>query len=460
MKIKLLAVLSLVFAGICGAEENRPNIVFIMADDLGPGWVDLTGSSEKINTPNLERLARSGMVFTKAYAAAPVCSPTRAACITGMSPARVGYTTHAPGMGLEKYLWKNGGRGKGGPVDAESREFIPFEFPSYARELKRLGYATGFFGKWHLAGEGSVSRPDGVVNAAWHPEHYGFDVNVGGCAYGQPKSWFDPYRNATIEGRAEGEYLTDRLGDEAAEFIRANQEGPFHVTLWLYSVHTPIRAPADLVEKNGGDAYLAMLESMDTAVGKVIAALEETGSLENTLLVFYSDNGGWKPTEGLAEEKGSLLEGGVRVPMVVSWPKVIEPASESSVPVTSMDFFPTFVNAAGGDAGRFKELDGLDLMPLFEGGSDLGREALYWHFPHHRKGIDYMMGSSILEGDWKLYLGYAETGDALFNLRKDPGETNNVLDENPEHAYRLKKKLDAWLLQSGARMPRTDADFE
>lgn len=463
--VKVLRSLLIVWFGftvaaLSSATGEKPNIIFIMADDLGPGWVDFTGGNEQINTPNLERLARSGMVFTKAYAAAPVCSPTRAACITGMSPARVGYTTHAPGMGLEKYLRKIGGRGTGGPVDAESRQFLPQSFPSYARELKKLGYATGFFGKWHLAGEGSVSRPDGIVNADWHPEHYGFDVNIGGCAYGQPRPWFDPYQNGTIEDRKEGEYLTDRLGDEAADFIRANQGGPLHVTLWLYSVHTPIRAPADLVAKNGGDAYLAMLESMDTAVGKVIHALEEIGALDNTLLVFYSDNGGWKPTEGLAEEKGSLLEGGLRVPMVVSWPTVIEAGTKCSTPVTSMDFFPTFLNAAGGDAGEFENLDGLDLKPLFEGQSNLGRDTLYWHFPHHRKKIEYMMGSAILEGDWKLYRGYGKTKDALFNLKKDPGESRNLLSEHPEKAERLAKKLTRWLHESGAKMPRTDRDFQ
>ena len=282
---------------------EQPNIVFIMVDDLGPGWVDFDGSESKINTPNLERLARSGMVFTQAYAAAPVCSPTRASCITGMTPAQVGYTTHAPGMGEAAYLKKNGGLGSGGAVDAESLTFLPKNLPSYARELKKLGYATAFFGKWHLAGEGSVKAADGIINSKWHPEHYGFDSNLGGCAYGQPKSWFSPYRNGTIPDGEEGEYLTDRLGDEASAYIKSREAGPFHVALWFYSVHSPIKAPSTLVKKNGGNAYLAMLESMDMAVGKVLAALEEIDALDNTLIVFYSDNGGDKPTEGLAEKK-------------------------------------------------------------------------------------------------------------------------------------------------------------
>ena len=174
----------------------KPNIVFIMADDLGPGWVDFDGSNPEINTPNLERLAESGMVFTKAYAAATVCSPTRAACITGMSPAQIGLTTHIPGIaGRERPA------PKGGPRDAETLKHLPLDLPSYARELKKQGYATGFLGKWHLAGEGSVRTKNGIVNSDWHPEHYGFDSNIGGCAYGQPKSWFDPYRNGTIPNR-------------------------------------------------------------------------------------------------------------------------------------------------------------------------------------------------------------------------------------------------------------------
>ena len=171
----------------------HPNIVFIMADDLGPGWVDYDGSNPDINTPNLQRLAESGMIFSKAYAAAPVCSPTRAACITGRSPAKIGITTHVPGKAGNERKGP-----KGSPKGADSLKHLPLESPSYARELKRLGYATGFIGKWHLAGEGSIKSNTGTINKNWHPEHFGFDENVGGCAYGQPKSWFDPYRNETV----------------------------------------------------------------------------------------------------------------------------------------------------------------------------------------------------------------------------------------------------------------------
>ena len=458
---QLLCAITICMTGMPGGSEaaesdpaNPPNIVFIMVDDLGPGWVDFDGSDPKINTPNLERLARGGMVFNRAYAAASVCSPTRAACITGMSPAQVHLTTHVPG--------RAGGRHKvpqGGSVDAESIKHLPLELPSYARELKELGYSTAFMGKWHLAGEGSVKTKDGIVDSRYHPEHFGFDSNLGGCALGQPKSYFDPYRNGTMTNRKKGEYLTDRLGDEAADFIRSEKDNPFHLTLWFYSVHTPIKAPKDRVEKNGGDAYLAMLESMDLATGKVIDALEETGTLDNTLVIFYSDNGGHFATEWLAEKKGSLLEGGLRVPMIASWRGVIEAGTQTDVPVTSMDFFPTFVNAAGGSIAKFDKLEGVDLMPVFQGADTLGRDALYWHFPHNRGGIEHDMGSSILSGDWKFYQGYGVTKDALFSLKDDPMEKNNLIDESATssaHSMQIKMlrgKLNEWLTRVDAKMP-------
>lgn len=244
MKRLSIAVCSLSL-GLLSQAAEKPNIVFIMADDLGPGWVDFDGSHPEINTPNLERLAKSGMVFTQAYAAASVCSPTRAACITGMSPAQIGMTTHIPGAAGRRHPAQ-----KGGPKDAESLNQLPLELSSYARELKKQNYATAFFGKWHLAGEGSArSKTNGIIDRRFHPEHFGFDHNIGGCAYGQPRSWFDPYKNGTITDRKSGEYLTTRLGDEAISFIKAHQTKPFHLSLWFYSVHVPTKAPRELVKK-------------------------------------------------------------------------------------------------------------------------------------------------------------------------------------------------------------------
>ena len=294
---------------------------------------------------------------------------------------------------------------------------------------------------------------DGIVDARYHPEHFGFDSNIGGCAYGQPKSWFDPYKNGTIQNRKKGEYLTDRLGDEAVAFIQANKSRPFHLALWPYTVHTPIKAPKHLAEKNGGDSYLAMLECMDNAIGKVLDALETTGVLDSTMVVFYSDNGGWKPTKWLADRKGSMLEGGLRVPMVVSWPGVIKGGTTSDAPVNSMDFFPTFVHAAGGSTKEIPQLEGLDLMPLFRGQNRLDRDALYWHYPHNRPDVKYFMGSSILQGDWKLYEGHGVIEDALFNLKDDPMETTNRVRQNPDLADRMRARLREWLVRVKAKMP-------
>ncbi|MEN8694023.1 MAG: sulfatase [Akkermansiaceae bacterium] len=430
-------------------ETQKPNIVFIMADDLGPGWVDYNDSNPEVNTPNLQRLAETGMIFKKAYAACSVCSPTRAACITGMSPAQIGMTTHIPGKAGNERKGP-----KGGPRDADSIKHLPLDLPSYARELKKQGYTTGFIGKWHLAGEGSVRTKNGIVNQAWHPENYGFDTNIGGCAYGQPKSWFAPYRNGTIKDPKKGTYLTDHLGTEAAKFIEKNKDKPFHLTFWPYSVHTPIKAPKDLVKKNGGSNYRAMLESLDNAVGNVLKALQATGTLDNTMVIFYSDNGGHIRTEWLADKKASLLEGGLRVPMVVSWPGIIKAGSTCEVPVNSMDFFPTFVHAAGGSTESINQLEGLDLAPLFKGASKLDRDALYWHFPHNRMEVSHYMGSTILEGDWKLYQGYTVIDDKLFNLNDDPMEKNNVLPNNLEKAKHLRLKLNRWLQKIAAKMPR------
>ena len=432
------------------APKQKPNIVFIMADDLGPGWVDFDGSNKQINTPNLQQLAENGMVFTRAYAAASVCSPTRAACITGMSPAQIGLTTHIPGKAGRRHS-----PAKGGPVDAPSINALPLNLPSYARELKKLGYATGFMGKWHLAGEGSVDTKDGIVDGQYHPEHFGFDSNIAGCAYGQPESWFDPFRNGTIADQTKGEYLTDRLGNEAAEFINANKDQPFHLSLWFYSVHKPIKAPKELVQRNGGNAYLAMLECMDNAVGKVLDTLDAAGVRDNTLVVFYSDNGGDKATSWLAEKKGSLLEGGLRVPMVVNWPGVIAAGSQTDEPVTSMDFFPTFVQAAGGSTEKISQLEGTDLMPLLQGEPQLDRDYLFWHYPHNRKGVKYNMGSVVLSRDWKLYQGLGVVPDALFNLDSDSMEKHNVLSQNPEVAKRLRGQLNQWLTKVNAKMPRS-----
>lgn len=433
---------------VAETPSKKPNIVFIMVDDLGPGWVDYDGSDEKINTPNLQLMAEKGMVFSRAYAAASVCSPTRAACITGMSPAQIGLTTHIPGAAGRRHP-----AAKGGPKDAPSINQLPLELPSYARELKKLGYVTTFIGKWHLAGEGSIKSKDGIVDEKFHPEHFGFDTNIGGCAYGQPKSWFDSFKNGTIKDRQQGQYLTDRLADEAVDFITKNKDKPFLLNLWPYTVHIPFKAPKELYHKNGKDNYRAMLESMDIAIGRVLNTLKENGLTENTLVIFYSDNGGHKATSWLAEKKGSLLEGGLRVPMVVTWPGVIPEGKTCAEPVTSMDFFPTFVHMAGGSTKEIKELEGANLMPLLKGKPKLAPRSLYWHYPHNRKEVKYNMGGIILSGDMKFYHGYGVIPNALFNLKEDPMEKTNLIEKDSKTAERMLAEHQAWLKKVDAKMP-------
>ena len=428
--------------------ERKPNIVFIMVDDLGPGWVDFDGSNERLNTPSLQKMAENGIVFTRAYAAASVCSPTRAACITGMSPAQIGLTTHIPGAAGRRHSAP-----KGGPIDAPSINQLPLELPSYARELKKLGYATTFIGKWHLAGEGSVKTTDGIVDSKFHPEYFGFDRNIGGCAYGQPKSWFDPYKNGTIENREKGQYLTDRLADETIAFIKENKDKPFLVNLWPYNAHRPFKAPKELFKKNDNNHYFGMLEALDLAVGRILTSLEELKLSENTLVVFYSDNGGEVATKGLAEFKGSLLEGGLRVPMVATWPAVMPKGESCAEPVTSMDFFPTFVHMAGGNTTNIKELEGMDLMPLFKGEKKLPKRSLYWHYPHNRKKVKYNMGGVVLSGDLKFYHGYGIRPNALFDLEKDPMEKTNLIKKKPSVAKSMLREHKNWLKKVGAKMP-------
>ena len=446
----LASLLSFVLALQASAEEKKPNIVFIMADDLGSGWVDYDDSAPDINTPNIQRLAESGMVFDRAYAACSVCSPTRAACLTGMSPAQIGLTTHIPGKAGNERKGP-----KGSPREAESLDHLPLDLPSYARELKKLGYATGFIGKWHLAGEGSIRTKK--TESLTKPGTRSTTASIATSA-AVPTANRNPgsIRIATAPLKTVRRANTSPTASptKPPPSLKRIRTSPSSSPLWPYSVHTPIRAPKDLVEKNGGNAYRAMLESLDNMVGKVLDTLEATGKLDDTMVVFYSDNGGHVPTKWLADKKGSLLEGGLRVPMVVSWPGVIKPATTCDTPITSMDFFPTFVHAAGGSTASIEQLEGLDLKPLFEGEPELDRDALYWHFPHNRVEVSLYMGGTILEGDWKFYEGYGLIEDRLYDLKEDPMEKKNLIEKDSKRAQRMRDKLDTWLKSVAAKMPR------
>ena len=446
----------------CGAAKKL-NYILINIDDMG--WADLgCFGSKYFETPHIDKLAASGMKFTDGYAACAVCSPTRAAIMTGRYPARVGITDW---IRAKFQGGKSGGKnpteyvgGKKGRLACPPNPFwLEHEEITLAEALKTVGYTTCHIGKWHLG-------PDD-----WFPEKQGFDFNFGGCDYGQPPSYFDPYKRKNQDGihglpaRKEGEYLTDREADEAVGFITEHKDKPFFLYLANYAVHTPIQAKAELKAKyekkpktnQKNAAYAAMVESVDDCVGKVLDTLEKLGLSDRTVVIFTSDNGGLLgPTHNapLRSGKGFPYEGGIRVPVIVRWPGVTEPGSVSPVPVTSVDYFPTIVKSAGAKVPEAVAIDGADLMPVLSGQGTLSRGSIFWHFPHYRgKVIPY---SIIRQGDWKLLKRYTVDGPTyeLFDLGKDISEKNDVAAKNPDTVKALDAVLVDWLKQTGAKLPR------
>lgn len=437
--------------GLLGKEH--PNIVFILIDDLG--WMDLrVQGNEAVDTPNIDRLAGEGMRFTSAYAAAPVCSPTRAAILTGKSPARLAYTNHAPD--LKRFIPDN-------PVllPAFMHEHLATEHVTLAERLKAQGYATAFMGKWHLSG-GGEGKPE------FEPTAQGFDINIGGCGFGGPPTFFDPYRIPNLKPRREGEYLPDRLADEAIDFIgeKSKADQPFFLCLWNYTVHWPMEAPKAMLEKYADHTgpglndsrYGAMIEAMDAATGKVVAAIDRLGLREDTLIVFTSDNGGFSgvaDNRPLRDAKGDLYEGGIRVPLIIRWPGVVKPSTVADTPVVSMDFYPTLLDAANVQLPpqETADLDGINLMPLLRDNTTLVSRALYFHYPNYAWHRSNRLGSAIRDDNWKLIERF-DTGQLeLFDLKADLSETNDVASSKPDIARKLADDLRAWRQKVGARMP-------
>jgi len=451
------------------AAKRKPNIVLILVDDLG--WTDVgCFGSKYYETPNIDRLAAEGMKFTNGYAACAVCSPTRAAVMTGRYPARLGITdwirARFQGGKIPADKKNPSGYTGRGPVQCPRNAlWMEHEEVTIAEALKPAGYVSCHIGKWHLG-------PDD-----WYPEKQGFDHNFGGCDYGQPPSYFDPYKNRrlanipTLKPRKEGEYLTDREGDEAVNFIRASKDRPFFLYLAHYAVHTPIQGKKTLVDKyktktptnQKNPTYAAMVESVDHSVGKVLAALDELKLADNTLVIFSSDNGGLTgPTNNkpLRAGKGYPYEGGIRVPYIFRRPGDIKPASVCETTVISVDFFPTICRAAGVTPPADREIDGEDLTPLLTRTGKLKRQAIYWHFPHFRgRGIPPY--SIIRQGDWKLLKRYAGSPKfELFNLTEDLSEKKDLAPEMPEKVKELDAKLAAALKKQGAKIPRVNPDHK
>jgi arylsulfatase A-like enzyme len=443
-------------AGPTATDGTRPpNIVLIMADDLG--WKDLRCyGNGTLDTPWIDGLASRGIRFTDAYAAAPVCTPTRAALITGLAPARLQITNHAPGHPDGFVL-------PGTRVQSAGwTRHLPLQQVTLAEKLREAGYATGFFGKWHLSYR--PAEAEDPQEPDLRPEHQGFDINVGGCQFGGPPSYFAPFRNPAMESGDET-YLPNRLAGECIRFVKQHADQPFFVCWWNYSVHYPFQAPDSLVRKyedrkreSGMDirnpVYAAMIEGMDTSIGRLLQALDDLQLTDNTLVIFTSDNGPFaadvRPLRG---EKGHLYEGGIRVPLIIRWPGVVSPGSQCSDPVISMDLFATMAGAAG-LSGAISSLDGVDLRPLLSGSGRLDRDALFFHYPNYAFHKDNRLGSAIRQGDFKLLYFYDDRSLELYDLSVDIGEQENLATALPDRARRMKQSLDAWLVETGARLPQ------
>ena len=454
-----------------GTTDKKPNIVLILVDDLG--WID-TGcyGSKYYETPNIDKLAADGMRFTDAYAACAVCSPTRAAVMTGRYPARLGITDWIRSRfqgGKIPENKKNPTEYVGGKkkklLCPPNALWMELEEITIAEALKPAGYTSCHIGKWHLGADD------------WYPDRQGFDFNIGGCDFGQPPTYFDPYSRKgqgaipTLEPRRNGEYLTDREADEAVKFIHNHKDKSFFLYMAHYAVHTPIQAKKDLIEKyklkpptnQKNPTYSAMVESLDDAVGRICSALEELDLAENTIIFFTSDNGGLLgPTNNapLRSGKGFPYEGGIREPLIVRWPKVIKPGTVSHEPVTSVDYFPTICQAAGVPLPNDRDIDGVSLLGHLKsnGTRELNRHALYWHFPHYRGNV--VPYSIIREGSWKLIKRYEGKPFELFNLKSDISEENDLSEIYPTKTRQLDAKLRRWLRLAGAKLPKPNPNYD
>ncbi len=457
---------------------EKPNVVFILIDDMG--WRDLSCyGSTFYETPCIDRLASEGMRFTDAYAACPVCSPTRASILSGKYPASVGITDFI------------GAYSRGRLLNVPYIDHLPFEEVSLATTLRGAGYRTGHVGKWHLG------------DPPYWPENHGFDVNVGGCDWGHPHNgYFSPWDIPGLENSPEeGTCLTDHLTDAAIRFVRDADDRPFFLNLCYYAVHTPIQAKPEKVDRfrekavemgldkvktfeDGGPFpcehkrdqritrrlvqsdpdYAAMIECLDENIGRLLAALDEAGRADDTIVIFTSDNGGLATSEGsptcnspLSEGKGWMYEGGTREPLIIRWPGTVDPASRCETPVTSPDFYPTILEAAGLPLMPEQHTDGVSFLPLLEG-KRLDRGPIFWHYPHYgnQGGTP---ASAVRLDDWKLIEFFEDGRLELYNLRDDIGEERNLAANEPVRASRLDALLRDWRERVEAKIPRPNPEW-
>jgi arylsulfatase A len=438
------AAVALSVPGALAAPVKKPlNFVYIIIDDLG--WSDTEPYGNKvIDTPNLARLAKESARFTEAYASCPVCSPSRASVMTGQYPARIGLTDFIPGTRQ---------RPTARLITPDFLQHMPHEADNLAKALKTEGYTCGNVGKWHLGGEGYL------------PTDQGFDVNIAGDDRGHPASYFGPEQFPKMD-LSSGESLNERLGTEGAKYIEANKDNPFFLYAGHYAVHGPIQARPELVAKyrqrNTGvinPTYCALVESMDSAVGKVLAAIDKAGIRDHTVIFFTADHGGLR-FEGKAPNpvttnaplragKGHVYEGGIRIPLLVSWPEVTRPGAVIDTPVCNIDWLPTVSRALNMDLSS--PIDGVDVMPVLRG-KKVAERPLYWHYPHYSPQGGNPAGA-VRVGDWKLIEFFDDSRLELYNLKEDIGEKRNLVLREPKRAEEMHAILKQWRTSVSAKMP-------
>lgn len=486
------------------ADDSRPpatpNVVMFVVDDMG--WVDCGAyGSQYYETPNIDRLAGRGMLFTDAYSANPLCSPTRASILTGKYPARLGLTTaagHQPPRPADAPRYPERAAPNRPTLQPQSLHYLAPAERTIAEALRAAGYRTGHFGKWHL----------GLTEPYW-PERQGFDVAWHGHPDPgpiPPNGYFSPYsfRTGTITPGPEGEYIVDRLTDEAIRFLDDNRDRPFLLHVWQYGVHGPwdhkveytreFAKKTDPRGKQGNPIMASMLRSVDESLGRIVQRLEELGLTERTIIIFTSDNGGnvhsnipgsrqaqrrdgrmadWRKWAGdrpptnnapLRDGKGTLYEGGVRIPLVVVWPGVIEAGSRSSELVSTIDFHPTVLDLLGIEPQPKSNFDGISIAPVLrDAEARLDREAVFNFFPHG--GPTKPPGVTVRSGEWKLIRWFETSSEypsrhELYNLKEDLGETKNLARERPELVARLDAGIDRFLKETGALVPKPNPAYD
>ena len=458
---------------------KRPNILFILADDLG--WCDLSAEgSDFYESPHIDRIASGGMRFTQGYATCQVCSPSRASILTGKYTPRHGITDYIGAATGES--WRDAGRFTK-MLPPEYERGLRADEITFAEVCRRSGYRTFFAGKWHLGDEGAF------------PEDFGFEINKGGWTAGSPSGgYFAPWINPKLEPGADGECLPLRLARETAQFIDDHKSEPFLAYLSFYSVHGPIETSKERWEKFRSKAvaggvpekrfifdrnlpvrqvqdcpvYAGMIQAMDDAVGLVLDALDRHGLSENTIVCFTSDNGGVSSGDSFSSSmlplrggKGRQWEGGIREPLYVRLPRLIKAGSTCNVPVTGIDFYPTFLELAGIPVPPEQAVDGKSMVALLTGEQDreIAERDLFWHYPHYgNQGGD--PSSIIRRGPWKLIHYHEDSHDELYNLDVDPGELNDVFTDNRSLATELRQRLDTWMKEVGARLPVPDPHYD